>query len=407
MRITYNGRSSTLSSSSELAAWLAERKKRYPTRARIEGEKARKSQQQEEARLARIAKQEQERKEKEEQKIQLERLKVKERIQRKKEQKQENPCKGNELSREEKAVQKAEKLRRKYERAQEKVARLTAPISRSKAKVESSPELAARALRKARVDDLTVAGHAAAGGDAEALLTPTSRSHSPIQAAEADISDISRTHDALLSPAKVQDHPVVTLPETLAFSDSSSLDFSDSTSSDSDSDSTSRDSSNDDDESSDSNSAPIVLSSKVPSSEPASPPKPPPPKQVKNEICRSYLRNGRCPFEGRCQYKHELPERGARQKEERKQQDKRQKQVNTRPVAPRLTLYQRVSLLFCLLLAILSRHRWCYRRRKKKMRLFLTISSIWEKRVYLKEREKADQSRRSLYRYKYQSFMAS
>ena len=388
LQFTYNGRSSTLKTLSELAAWLAERRKRYPTRARIEEEKARKARQREEARLAIAAKQEQERKKEEEQSLQLVKPKGEESVQKRKKEQREKDHKGDGSSREEKAVQKAEKLRIKYERAQQKVARLTAQISNPKVKMEEDQKPAPTMLSETTVEDLAVARLAAAGCDAEVLLTPTSQSHSPIPAMGAEVSDPARGQDALEPAVETQDYEVVTVTSTLALSDSNSLDSSDTTSSDSDSDSddTSQLSSDIEDDSSDSDAAPTEQSSKVPSSHPIDSPTPPPPKQMKNELCRSYVRNGRCPLDGQCKYKHELPKRGAQQKVEQKQQSKRQKDAYAKPVAPRLTLYQRVSLPIYLLLPILNRHRWFYRRKNKKMRLYLTTLFIWERKAYLKKR---------------------
>ena len=356
MQFTYNGRSSTLKTASELAAWLAERKKRYPTRARAEEEKARKSKQREEARLERIAKLEQERKEKEEHSAQFARLKAEESIERRRDKQWQSLRQGEELSREEKAIIKADKLRRKYEKAQEKVARLTARISSPEVKMEDIPKSASMALRETTIDDLKVAEHAATGHDIEALLTPVSQTHSPILASKAGISDLSESKAALELAVEARDQHSDTLSEVSSSSDSNSLDFSDSILSDSDSDEISEESSDDEEESSDSDAPPRELSSKVLPSEPVDYPKPPPPRQVKNELCKSYLRNGRCPFQSRCRYKHELPPRGAQQKVEQKQEARSRKKISPEPVAPRLNLYQRVSRRSSSLLRLLN----CY-----------------------------------------------
>ena len=339
MQFTYNGRSSTLNSASELAAWLEERKRRYPTKARIEEENSRKVKQQEEARQAKKVEEDQKRRKKEEQNIQLARMKVEESIKRKQ---QRSFDEGTKLDRETQAIQKAEKLRRKYEKAQEKVARIAARNASPRNSLIDSSECVSVASTSGIANDFMVASHAAEGADIGALLTPTSQCLSPITAPKNINSDSLESKNDLGNDLEEKDDIGITRQGDSAPNDLDSLDSSDSLSSASDSEDSSELSSSSEDESSDSDAAPEVATSKAPMSEPVEVPKPPPPKQKRDEICRSYLRNGRCPFKERCLYKHELPKRGARQKEQQKQQLKAEKSARTKPTVPRMSLYQRV-----------------------------------------------------------------
>ena len=327
-----------MNSASELAAWLAERRKRYPTRARAEEEEKRSIKQREEAQQAKQIEEERRRKEKEQQTIQLARLKVEESIKRKQQSKVDEDL---ETDREAKAIRKAEKLRKKYEKAQERVARIAARHASPSNPLNDSAEHELVPPKVETVDDVTVAGHAAEALDSGALLTPTSQSLSPVTVPKNLVFNSLDGKDGPKNTTDSKEDVIIKKQDDSSSVKLESLD-SDTSSSGSDSEYSSSSSSSDD-ETSDSDAAPKIVSSKTPASIPAETPKPPPPKKLKDEICRSYLRNGRCPHIDRCLYKHELPERGALQREKKRQQLKEEKPLRAKPTVPRISLYQRVG----------------------------------------------------------------
>ncbi|KAL4888690.1 nuclear fragile X mental retardation-interacting protein 1-domain-containing protein [Aspergillus ambiguus] len=117
LQITYRGRTSTLQSAEDIAAWIEERKKRFPTQARIEERKKA----MEEAKKARE---------------EAARQKEQRRQEMKRAQKDQARDAANPMDEAAKAKQKADKLRRKLQKEQKRVEKAEADAERARMKVE-------------------------------------------------------------------------------------------------------------------------------------------------------------------------------------------------------------------------------------------------------------------------------
>ena len=375
MKFNYKGRTSTLKSPSDIAAWIAERKKNYPTKARVEEAAKRKLKAQEEAHLA-----QQQRKEAIQKKREEEQVRKKEA--EKKKHAQDKPSKS--LSREVKAELKAEKLRKLFEKAQRKVVELKA---KNAAKDEESQIADGGSSLESKLDASTgkYGGraesvqegsesskdsiplhpqpdpelHLAVGHDngaqnksasdeatqqvepAVGPLTPNSQSPPPSLKPElARPMEESSLFQAALELGLLLPNEV---PETSSIAPSNDEDTSDE-SSDITSNTSSEDlTSSDDDvissDTSSSGSAPEEDTSKAAIPESKTPAKP----TKKKAICRAFLAKGRCGRGEQCQYRHELPERGQGAANAARKEKMKGKRQDRGEKGERMTLYQRVS----------------------------------------------------------------
>ena len=400
LQFSYNGRRATLNSPAEIAAWIEERKRRFPTRARVE-----------EARERRIKLQEADRKAREERKAIADR--------RNAAPKQE----GNRVSKMAptggkngtKAKSKAEKLRKDLEKAQKRLAKFEARTASSQTRDLQEPiklDLQENVTSTISIDSVSKnvfnspeIGQTEApttsqgvGTDANAvtarsnvksaftasitspniqrdrpvntvsdLLTPTSQPSSP----NVDPSSIP----AVRSPsprAPGSDH-TSTEAQRNQVDRAASVDGSTEDSYISTSDSSSDTDSDSDEETSSSGSStssedgPVESSAKhdgaerAPASRPAGP----------RAICRAFLKSGRCHRGKNCRYRHELPERGSG-RNPASQEGKKKGFRGREEEKPRISLYQRVrrSLLStsngvnafyrCLLNSRKRRMSWSY-----------------------------------------------
>ena len=371
-QFSYNGRLATLKSPSDIAAWIAERKKRYPTKARVEEKVKRKE---EEAMNVRNRREEQKRLKKE-----------------------ASDQKQRDLDREAKAKLKAEKLRKQYEKAQRRVVEMEAKkakseesgswkegepnvveqVAKNKVKEETRTaesdvcQMPAQAevnshpvnpslgfSTSAEISDMKESVSLDAAENAAVMdnetgisvardisntqcsgpdpLTPTSQPTSPYISTslrQAESSPPSLMVDSLSKepPSKAQSRSDSRNLENETDSSHSLSDTSSDLSSDDSDDSSSE-------ESSSSNDAPNEATSKR-----AGPAKVGPSRATKRmPICKLFLANGRCKRGDRCRYLHKLPERGTASREKairgigKKGAEREEKRE-------RMTLYQRVSL---------------------------------------------------------------
>ncbi|KAL4752647.1 hypothetical protein BDW72DRAFT_170705 [Aspergillus terricola var. indicus] len=120
LQITYKGQTSNLQSSADIAAWIAERKKRFPTQAKIEEKKKA----MEEARKAKKIKEEAQRQQREARKLAATRAK---------DQEKKEPTRGiqDPADAAAKAKLKAEKLRRKLMKEEKRIAQAEADAERA------------------------------------------------------------------------------------------------------------------------------------------------------------------------------------------------------------------------------------------------------------------------------------
>ncbi|KAL4802902.1 hypothetical protein BDV18DRAFT_163426 [Aspergillus unguis] len=178
LQVTYRGRTSTLQSSADIAAWIAERKKRFPTQAKIEENKK----VMEEAKKAKKEKEEAQRQQKEARKLAAQRAKKE---QEKNNQKDQAPADAAA-----KAKQKAEKLRRKLEKEEKRIAQAEADAERAR-KLEA-PEEGAPISTAQGADDLDVAADKTINNsisDTSEDSDWTSSSGSNLSSSESDESD--------------------------------------------------------------------------------------------------------------------------------------------------------------------------------------------------------------------------
>ena len=359
LQFIYKGRTATLKSAADIAAWIEERKKRFPTKARADETAKHKQKMMEEAKAAKLQRKDDN---------------------KKKQREADHKC--QDLDKEAKVKMKAEKLRKQYEKAQRRVAELEArkpnlgdiaafeyeevpspkrnltqmnTASHPQTKEEEykvvgekhgdGPSVEAGWLKSiaslemipvaisAKIkaeDDITVIRKVISNSNEKASenvaitadpLTPTSQPISP------DIPISSSLQDLGTSPPP-------RLPANGAL-DSSSIDLDISSSDDGSSSDLSTSSSDLSD--SDAESAPVEAAS---NHQPTS--NIPLHKTINKKskaICKRFLANGRCPMGDKCRYRHELPERGTRKQNT-------EKRGNEEVKKERMSLYQRVSLLF-------------------------------------------------------------
>ncbi|KAF7116284.1 hypothetical protein CNMCM5793_004360 [Aspergillus hiratsukae] len=232
LRFTYKGRTSTLQSPTDIAAWIEERKKRFPTQAKVEEKKKAMD-------AARKAREEALNKKKMDRQEQRRAQKVSSKPNDKPE-KAVDPADAAA-----KAKLKADKLQRKLLKEQERVAKAEADAERARLKVEKLQKVAMEAEESAASSSV----------------------------------------------------------------DSDSTDWTSSSGSDI--------SSNSDE--SDDDAAPEEVSSRREGPERV----PPPPRVNKKQVCRYFSRHGRCLHGEKCNFLHELPERGVKTKPAEKKGEKK------------------------------------------------------------------------------------
>lgn len=256
LRFTYKGRTATLQSPEEIAAWIEERKKRFPTQARVEEKKK----VMEEAKKAREETQKQKRDSRKQNPKQTQK--------EPRGQKQANGS-GDPIDAAAKATQKADKLRQKLLREQKRVAKAEADAERARMKVVS--------LQKVPTG-FSLEGTETVSGDASVEQQAVARALTVDQMDSAEIRSSPDTSD------------------DSDWTSSSGSDVLDSEGSDYDDHN---------------NSAPEEMTSRREGPERV----PPPPREnIKKRVCRHFARNGRCLRGDKCNFLHETPERKVKAK---------------------------------------------------------------------------------------------
>lgn len=393
LRFTFKGQTSILQTSTDIAEWIAERKKRFPTKARAAEAEERKRRNQAEQRAARQAAKESQEKRRAEAKAKQEQHKTEASI----EQEQPNdqgggePTNGAPDSKAAKAQAKVEKLRRRLEKEEKRIAKARAKATKTEDKPSESASLPTLTNERQELGVQKLAGNSGTTNgvkieeDSKALplpaeteveapqlearrsikqepldkddttlgeafekpmeepsiapnpLTPTSQPSNPDVessivpnrlAIDTPLVDAKPPLESLESPAETR---ITAVEKDSDLSTSTSL--SDiSTSSDEDDDISSSG------ESSSSDDVPDAATSIR-----TAPEKVPPPKRERptsKEICRRFLRSGRCPHGEHCKFRHDLPEKGQRSRAERQAKPEGGK-------TERKTLHQRVSSKPC------------------------------------------------------------
>lgn len=272
LQFTYKGQTAKLQSASDIAAWIAERRKKFPTQARVDEKKKA----MEEAKAARDAAREAARleKEKEREKFKQQRL----------EQKLGEEAADPALDEALKAQRKADKIRRNLDREQKRFAKAEAAAEAARLKVEALQRQAQGLEEPTQVN-----------GSAEAV-DPMA-----LDATDTAKAPGSQLVDSSSIPAETVDATADRLEGAMDLSSDMS-DASDWTSS-SGSESESESDSDDD-------AAPEEASSRRQGPERV----PPPPREGKKIRCRHFARSGQCNRGDSCQFSHEVPERGPKTK---------------------------------------------------------------------------------------------
>ena len=325
LQITYKGQTSTLQNPDDIASWLEERKKRFPTAAR------------------RAEKEEQLRKDRQEREEKKRAAKLLERQKRT----LEKDKQANEQDKQDAAAKakfKVEKLRKRLEKEERRIAKSEAKsLKRSKVEADEEPIPEAKRLKIEASPDgnksvrfVTTLGasndldeksktntEADTSNPMPDPLTPTSQPALPDSEIKLDIKLDQSSSDSKTPQPTITNgdaNQAVTNSERHYNGNVNSTLSTDTTSVSSDE--TLEDDNEDDDTSSSGSSSSSESDAEGPepvSSRSKGPQKARPPKRVDKQekaVCRDFLKTGRCRRGKRCRWRHALPERGRRKQEE-------------------------------------------------------------------------------------------
>lgn len=323
LQFTYKGQTATLQTASDIASWIAERKKKFPTAARIEEKKKAG----EEAKAARDAlRREKEKAKQQEKQEKLEKQGKQGKPKDEKEQEQEQERKLSDVQADPaidaamKAQRKADKIRRNLDREQKRFAKAEAEAEAARLKVaalqkqvmglgsESSPVDGAPESEGCPATCNGGGGDSTSTGAAptEALTAEALTAEATVETMDADLQAdsiplsvealLKASADGLGEPGEAMD---------IDSDDSGSSDWTSSSGSESEPE---EDDGQDDDD--DGDSAPEVASSRREGPERV----PPPPREVKKPICRHFARTGQCNRGDKCKFLHDTRERGTKAK---------------------------------------------------------------------------------------------
>ncbi|KAL8691384.1 MAG: hypothetical protein Q9218_003378 [Villophora microphyllina] len=366
LQFTYKGQTSTLHSSTDIASWIEERKKRFPTAAR----KAEK-----EAARQKIKEEREER-----QRAQL----AEKRAEKLRERQQRTLDKDKQASAE-KAKVKVEKLRKRLEKEERRIAKAEAKSLKRSASPEDDGNHARELKRKrgepqpcgikaetsatpsikvepivlngngeaAKCNQISDEARASAGNvKAETLenpipgpLTPTSQPALPEQEIEQEVkldpngSDVVKPPYHVLEQSATDGQYAPATEDIAGKRNAESEALSDlSVSSDDDLDDTDDESTSSSGSDSSSASDSDIGGPETASTRREGPQRVPPPKrnnkQQSKAICRDFLQSGRCRRGKKCKWRHALPQRGEKRAEEEAKPSKSQ----------RKSLHQRVRV---------------------------------------------------------------
>lgn len=306
LKFKYRGRTSTLQSPADIAAWIEERKSRFPTQARV----AEKKKAIEDAKKAREeAARQKQLKQQESKRLQKEAQEQKEREKHDHKEPQGKP--SDPVNAAAKAKQKANKLRRKLMKEEKRVAKAEADAERARHQVESLQNNSTDGVK-----DATAAGQAASTAQgADGISSQHAASHQETIPEPETAPGESETVDSAAIPPSEEQTTMAEPIETQA-NDISSPDLSEDSdwTSSSGSDLSSADS-EESDADSDDDSAPEEMTARRDGPERVAPP---PREDKKRRICRHFARSGRCLLGDKCKFLHEMPERKTKQPMEKK-----------------------------------------------------------------------------------------
>jgi hypothetical protein len=252
LTVTYKGQTTTLEAPSDIAAWIAERKKRFPTKARIESKKA-------------------------------------EDAQRREKREAQNKLKNaNAKSTPTKEESKAMKIQRRLRKMEEKVAKAKAAMEKAQRNAEAGNK------RKREDDDTDNSG------PSKEITSPDGVGPSTIPLAESVPDENQPTETS--TKRECPKPPAVSNDTHSASVSGESDDISDGSMSMSDTESTSSSGSSSSDADPDHEPDELPL-------RPSEPLRVPPPQREKlSAICRSYRSTGRCSFGAGCRFSHVVPQ---------------------------------------------------------------------------------------------------
>ncbi|WEW58477.1 hypothetical protein PRK78_003945 [Emydomyces testavorans] len=320
LKVTYRGRTAKLQSAAEIAAWIEERRKRYPTIARIE-ERKKELEQRKATREARRAEQEELKRQKEPN-AKKEREKSKE--------KTSADHKLDPADAAEKAKLKAEKLRKKLMKEERRVAKAEAAAQKARQAVEAltSHTNGATEVPKLSSNAFSVAGDGQMGNCPESqhisstsasaiLLEKGSREPNNDVNEESTVTEVPIVPDAMGLGITEGSHRVngrhqagdqVKMGEGANDTDDDGLSAATSSLDTSDlSDETSSSGSDSSSDDSDDDSAPEQMTSKR-----ERPDRVLPPPRKSKQSCHEFLKTGKCRRGEHCRYMHKMPQQGGR-----------------------------------------------------------------------------------------------
>ncbi|KAL3465375.1 hypothetical protein BJX64DRAFT_285634 [Aspergillus heterothallicus] len=258
LQVTYKGRTSNLQTAAEIAAWIAERRKRYPTQEKIQEKEKAMEEAKKEAQRQREARKQAAIREKKDQDTHSSN--------------QQHRAALEPADAAAKAKRKAEKLRRKLEKEEKRIAQAEADAER------------ARTIQKSQ----------------NASTVPTQ---------EGFVLDQDQDMQSLPIRLDIGSAPALAKAESLKHDNGTAGDSALDTS-DSDWTSSSGSDTSSDSEDSDEDSTPEQATSRRKGPERV----PPPPREGQKRLCRNFTRTGRCVHGKNCKFSHEKPERGSKMK---------------------------------------------------------------------------------------------
>jgi len=288
LQIEYRGQKSTLSSAADIAAWIAERRKRFPTAEKAEAAKkeaAERKKKWEEEKKARQEAGRQKREERQQQRNEQEKALLKDKLLAEQKQKQKSvPESSSELANQ--AKLKAEKLRRRALKAQRDL------------------EKAEEALRKVETEQQAGPSPEATRSDLDALITAVddaarSATFTATTNGDKPVANIATTVKA--RPEAMEEADNNASSSVSDVSDPTETDYTSSSGSDADSGS---ESDSAPEEAAIQRSAPGLVSVEPPSTTTPGP-------------CSFLLKYGRCKYGTKCQFSHDVDIPGRRTKDKR------------------------------------------------------------------------------------------
>lgn len=296
LQFSYRGQTSTLQTPSDIAAWIAERRKKFPTKERVE-EKQKAA---DEAKATREAARQQK----------LNEQQAKRNADRKPSDNTESPTKADNQRR-------ADKIQRNLDREQKRIAKAIAEAEAARVRFEALQKEALRLSSGAQSGPVDVK---AEPHDLPPKEPPISNEppipESPSGAHATVDAEVSDSIDKIENPLNGEgDGDGDGDGEDM---DISGSDWTSSSGSEAGSDSDSN-----------SDSAPEQVSSRRAGPERVAPP----PREGRKTACRYFARTGQCNRGDQCKFLHETPERGPKPKAEKKEKGRK-------------GLYQAVSIYF-------------------------------------------------------------